>query len=38
MHTKFWSDNLKARDPLTDLGVDGNIKLDLREVVWERVR
>jgi hypothetical protein len=25
MHTKFWSENLKGRDHLEDLGVDGKI-------------
>jgi transcription elongation factor len=28
MHTKFWSENLKQRDHLEDLGVDGKIMLD----------
>jgi hypothetical protein len=28
MHTKFWSENLKGRDDLEDLGIDGRIILD----------
>jgi hypothetical protein len=27
-HTKLWSENLKERDGLVDLGVDGKIKLE----------
>jgi hypothetical protein len=29
MHTKFWSENLKGRDHMEDLGVDGNTILEL---------
>jgi hypothetical protein len=25
MHTRFWSENLKGRDCLEDLGIDGKI-------------
>jgi len=28
MHTKFWSENLKERDHLEDLGVDGKVILE----------
>jgi hypothetical protein len=28
MHTMFWLENLKARDHLEDLGIDGNIILE----------
>jgi hypothetical protein len=37
MHTKFWLGNLTGRNCWKDLGVDGknNIRMDLREVVWE---
>jgi len=37
MHTKFWSENLKGRDHLEDLGIDGMIilRVDLREIAWE---
>jgi hypothetical protein len=31
MHTKFWLENVKGRDHLGDLGVDGRI-IDHREV------
>jgi hypothetical protein len=27
MHTIFWLENMKGRDHLDDLGVDGKIKL-----------
>jgi hypothetical protein len=27
-HTKFWSENLKGRDNLEDLGIDGRIILE----------
>jgi hypothetical protein len=37
MHTKFLSENLKGRDHLEELGIDGNIILDLGEIVWEGV-
>jgi len=30
MHTKFWSEDMKGRDHLEDLGVDGNVGTDLR--------
>jgi hypothetical protein len=29
MHTKLWFENLKGRDHLEDLGVDGKIILEL---------
>jgi hypothetical protein len=37
MHTKFWSDNLKGRDHLEDLGTGGMILLNrtLRNWVGE---
>jgi hypothetical protein len=28
MHTNLWSDNLKERDHLEDLGIDGKIVLE----------
>jgi hypothetical protein len=28
MHNKFWSGNLKGRDQLEDLGIDGRIILE----------
>jgi hypothetical protein len=33
VHTQFWLENLKRRDSLQDLGVDGRIiiKMDLME-------
>jgi hypothetical protein len=31
-NTKFWSQNLKGRDHLEDLGVDEEIILALREI------
>jgi hypothetical protein len=36
---RFWSDNLKGRDHLEDLGVDGRIILEwiLEKLVWEVV-
>jgi hypothetical protein len=34
MYTKFWTENLKERDCLENLGVD-NIKMDLERIVWE---
>jgi hypothetical protein len=39
MHKIFWLKNVKGRDNSEDLRVDGenNIKMDLREVVWEDV-
>jgi len=38
MYAKCWSENLKGRDHLEDLGVDGKIVLvDLREIGWEGV-
>jgi hypothetical protein len=33
----FWLENLKGRYHLDDLGIDGNIRMDLREVGWEGV-
>jgi hypothetical protein len=32
MHTKLWSRNLKGRDHSEDLGVDGSIRMYLREI------
>jgi hypothetical protein len=38
VHTEFWSENLKGRDDLEELEVDGdNIRVDLGEVGWEGV-
>jgi hypothetical protein len=37
MHIKFWLENLKERDHMEDLGVNGNIKIDLRETGWQVV-
>jgi len=39
MRTKFWSNNVKGRDQSEEPGVDGedNIRMDLRELVWEDV-
>jgi hypothetical protein len=39
MHTKFWLKNLKGRDHLDHLGIDGknNIKMDVREIGWDGV-
>jgi hypothetical protein len=34
MHKKFWSENLKGRDHSEDLGVDGNIVLELILEKW----
>jgi hypothetical protein len=36
MHKKFWSENLKGRGHLGDLGIGGldNIKMDLRNRDW----
>jgi hypothetical protein len=28
MHTNFWSENLKGRDDLEDLGVDGRVTVE----------
>jgi hypothetical protein len=28
MHTKFWSEDLKGRNHVEDLGIDGKIILD----------
>jgi hypothetical protein len=28
-HTKFWSENLKVRDHIKDLGIDGRVILEL---------
>jgi hypothetical protein len=28
VHTKFWSENLKGRDHLEDLGIDGKMILE----------
>jgi hypothetical protein len=35
MHTKFWSENVRAKDNSEDLGVDNevNIRMDHREIV-----
>jgi hypothetical protein len=37
MHTVFWLRNLKGRDHLKDLrmGWGDNIKMDLREIMWQ---
>jgi hypothetical protein len=35
IHTVFLLESLKGRDSLEDLGVDGNIRMDLREIGWE---
>jgi hypothetical protein len=37
MHTEFSLENLKVRDQSEDLGADvkHNIRMDLREIVWE---
>jgi len=32
-----WSKNLKGRDHSEDLGIDYNIRIDLREIEWEGV-
>jgi hypothetical protein len=32
MQTIFWFANLKGRDHSEDLGIDGNITMDLREI------
>jgi hypothetical protein len=39
MHTKFWSENLKGRDHLENLGIgfEDNIIMVLREIGWEGV-
>jgi len=37
MHTKFWSENLKGIDHMEDLGIDGNIRMNLMEKGWEGV-
>jgi hypothetical protein len=38
MHTKFWLENQKGKDPSGDLGIDGdNIKMDLSEIGWKGV-
>jgi hypothetical protein len=31
---EFWLKNLKGRDHSEDLGVDGKITMDLREMEW----
>jgi hypothetical protein len=38
MHTEFWLEDLKGRDHLEGLCVEGedNIRMDLRERGWER--
>jgi hypothetical protein len=33
MHTKFWSENLKERDHLEDLGIEAGI--NIRMGLWE---
>jgi hypothetical protein len=36
MRTRFWTENLKRRDQLEDLGIDGdNIRMYLVEIVWK---
>jgi hypothetical protein len=37
MHTIFWLENLKGRDYLEDLRVNGKITLYLRETGWVNV-
>jgi hypothetical protein len=39
MYTNFWSENLKGRDQLEDIGIDGenNIRMDRREIEWKGV-
>jgi len=39
MYTNFWSENLKGRDQLEDIGIDGenNIRMDRREIEWKVV-
>jgi hypothetical protein len=37
MCTIFWLENLKERDLSEERAVDGNIRGDLREIVWEGV-
>jgi hypothetical protein len=32
MHTIFWLENLKGRNHMKDLGVEGRIRMDLREI------
>jgi len=36
MHTQFWLENQKRRDPLEDLEINGNISLEciLGKYVW----
>jgi hypothetical protein len=34
---KFWLESLKERDNSEDLGVDGSIKVDYKEIGWEGV-
>jgi len=38
-HTKFWWGNLRKKDRLEELGVDGRLMLttDLKEIGWECV-
>jgi len=37
MHTGFWCGDLRERDHLENLGIDGeNVKMDLQEVGWDR--
>jgi hypothetical protein len=39
MHTKYWSENLKGRNPLENLGIDGRILLEwILEKLGETVR
>jgi hypothetical protein len=38
MNTKFLSENLKGRNHLEELGIDGKIiRMDHREIEWEGV-
>jgi hypothetical protein len=35
VHTEFPEENLRGRDHMEHLGVDGdNIKMDLQDVIW----
>jgi hypothetical protein len=40
MHTTFWSQNLKGRDHLENNSHrwEGNIRMDLKEIMWEVVK
>jgi len=34
MHTKFWLENMKGRDHMEDLGIDGNLILWWILAIW----